>query len=461
MEKYVDLYKLVTDFKFDLNELVFSLIFAKSVCSSEKTQTFHDLLPCLYKEYNYSRDQMLDGLTYIGKSYERFIEMFLVRVKRVYGIDTDKTYFYSSNFYFEIDKATDFSCKVPSPNSRKDIFVGMSILFDESQIPIAMKLYPKNESEKPVLKEVMDQMKKYSRTTKRTIHVACKGLNYAKSITYAMENGNGYIFSRTLEGLPDKEEAWVLSDSGFKSVKDNNDNILYLYKSCIDELSYTTEYDNRSIKVHITEKRLLTFNPALAKKKREEIKIMVDRIKFLTLSKAKWEEYGDVAKYVSYRDRTGNQTILSLNQEAIDRDLRFAGYNLLVTSETQMNDHDIYDTYHNLSSIEESFKIMKFDLDKSPIFLQNENSINGHFLICFFAVMLERIFQAKILENKFIQAEIIDFSKSVKVLKTGNQYINISTKSKIIDELSLMFSLPLNSYYLSEAQVSQIFAKKK
>ena len=66
-----------------------------------------------------------------------------------------------------------------------------------------------------------------------------------------------------------------------------------------------------------------------------------------------------------------------------------------------MKDEDIYNTYHNLWRIEESFRIMKSDLDARPVFLQTEESIKGHFLICYVAVLLERILQFKIFENKF------------------------------------------------------------
>ena len=54
----------------------------------------------------------------------------------------------------------------------------------------------------------------------------------------------------------------------------------------------------------------------------------------------------------------------------IEKELKFAGYNMLVTSEKDMDDIDIYNTYHNLWRIEESFRIMKSDLDARPVFLQ-------------------------------------------------------------------------------------------
>ena len=90
---------------------------------------------------------------------------------------------------------------------------------------------------------------------------------------------------------------------------------------------------------------------------------------------------------------------------------------ILITSETDMKSIDIYNTYHNLWRIEESFRIMKSDLDARPVFLQKENSIKGHFLICYLTVLLERIFQFKVLDNKYSTQEIIKFVKSFKAVK--------------------------------------------
>ncbi|MDR1510638.1 MAG: hypothetical protein LBS53_13490 [Synergistaceae bacterium] len=75
---------------------------------------------------------------------------------------------------------------------------------------------------------------------------------------------------------------------------------------------------------------------------------MVEKAKALTLSKAKRDDLGETGKYVSFTDENGNKAHVSLNQKAIDKDMQFAGYNLIITSEICMQDEDIYGTYHNL-----------------------------------------------------------------------------------------------------------------
>jgi transposase len=187
---------------------------------------------------------------------------------------------------------------------------------------------------------------------------------------------------------------------------------------------------------------------------------MVDKARSLTLSQAKRKDFGETGKYVNFTDADGEKAVVQINQSAIDEDLRLAGYNLLVTSEVEMKDMDVYNTYHNLWRIEESFRIMKSDLDARPVFLQKEDSIKGHFLICYLTVLLERIFQFKVLEDKYSSTEIFSFIKGFKATKAESKYINTTTYSDFIQDLSNRLDLPLTNYFLSETQIKSVLNYK-
>jgi transposase len=456
IKKYVDCFKLTNAFEYDLYELLSSLIYARSVNPCSKNRTFHEVLPVLYGSYGYSYDQLLDGLSFLGGNYEKFIELFAVQVKSAYGLDTAKTYFDCTNFYFEIDREDDFRKKGPSKENRKDPIVGLGLLLDHNQVPVGMKMYPGNESEKPILRDIIDGLKKQNNITGKTIHVADKGLNCAANIAFSKQGGDGYLFSKTVKGLSAKEKVWVLLDNDFKEKKNKKGKVLYRYKSCVDEFPYDVELNGKKVAVKLTEKRLLTYNPDLAAKKKYEINRMVEKAKSLTLSQAKRDDYGEAGKYVAFTDGKGAKATVSINQDAIDKDLKFAGYNLMVTSETKMSDDDIYSTYHRLWRIEESFRIMKSDLDARPVFLQKEDTIKGHFLICYLAVLLERIFQFKVLEDKYSASQIFGFIKNFRVTKAEHKYINTTTYSDFIDDLSKKFGLPLTNYFLTEIQLKSM-----
>lgn len=460
VQKYVDYFKLTNDFNYDLYELLSSLIYARAVHPCSKYKTFHEVLPNLYDTVHYSYDQLLDGLSFLGNDYEKFVEIFTVQTNHVFGLDTSKTYFDCTNFYFEIDREDDFRRKGPSKENKKEPIIGLGLLLDSHQIPIGMKMYPGNESEKPVLRNVIDQLKSQNNVTGKTIHVADKGLNCAQNIAFSRKNGDGYLFSKSVKSLPETEKTWVLLENGFTDVKDKKGKLLYRYKSCIDEFPYKIEHEGKEYIVKLREKRLLTYNPSLASKKRYEINRMVEKAKSLTASQAKRTEYGEAGKYVSFTDKKGNKPSVTINQEAIDKDLRFAGYNLLVTSETEMKDTDIYNTYHNLWRIEESFKIMKSDLDARPVFLQREDTIKGHFLICYLTVLLERLFQFKVLGNEYSTSDIFQFLKDFKVTKGETKYINTTKSTDFVHDLAGKLKLPLTNYFLTETQIKSILKCK-
>lgn len=460
IKKYVDYFKINNSFQYDLYELLSSLVYARLVNPCSKYRTYNEVIPNLRCDIHYSYDQLLDGLEFIGNDYGKFIEIFNEQMNSVYHTDSSKTYFDCTNFYFEIDREDDFRRKGPSKENRRDPIIGLGLLLDSNQIPIGMKMYPGNESEMPVLRDVIKELKENNNIEGRTIHVADKGLNCAQNIAFSKENGDGYLFSKSVKSLPEKEKVWVLLDNDWKEFKDKSGKLLYKYKSCIEKFPYTFEYEGNEKTVYMTEKRLLTYNPALAGKKKYEINRLIEKAYNLTLSRAKKSDYGEAGKYINYTDEDGKKAKISINTKAIEKDLKYAGYNLLVTSETDIDDIDIYNTYHNLWRIEESFKIMKSDLEARPVFLQKENTIKGHFLICYIAVLLERLLQFKVLDNKYSTSQIMRFTRGFKLIKGESKYINTTVSSEFIKEFQALTSLPLTNYYLTERQVNKIMNYK-
>lgn len=451
-ERYLDLWQGVRGFRFGLYETLCSLVFARVIAPCSKRATFHDVLPQLLNGQDISYDQMLECCEFLGSEYGKLVELFTALTEKKYGTRTGTAYFDCTNFYFEIDREDDFRKKGPSKEMRKDPIVGLGLLLDADMIPIGMKMYPGNQSEKPVLREIVAEMKEKNRIKGRTIHVADKGLNCAENITKARKDGDGYIFSKSVKQLPEKEKVWVTMDSDdWVDVLNNDGTLHYRYKECIDKFPYSyTADEGKTVTVNLTEKRVLTWSPKLAEKKAYEIRKMAEKAKALCYSEAKRSEFGDSGKYIDFRAAAdGKKAAAFINQDAIDKDLELAGYNLIVTSETGMSAMEIYSAYHSLWRIEESFRVMKSNLDARPVFLQKEDCIKGHFLICYIAVLLVRIFQVHILKGRFGTPEIMKFMKDFKVVQTGrDEYMNMSIASPFIDELSASLGIPLNNLFL-------------
>lgn len=462
IKKFVDLFKITTSYSFDLYEILSALVYARCVKPCSKHKTFHDVIPCLFEPHSFSYDQLLDGLYFYGNNYEKFVEMFTVQTKAKYGLDTHVTYFDCTNFYFEIYREDDFRRKGPSKERRTDPIIGLGLLLDANQIPISMRMYPGNESEKPLLRDIVNNLKESQGITGRTIQVADKGLNCAQNIYNARENGDGYLFSKSVKQLPDKEKVWVLLDSGYQIVKDSDGRELYRYKECVDKFPYDyTDSQGVKHRLLLTEKRVVTFNASLAKKKIFEINRMVEKARSLCVSQAQKSEYGEASKYVLFKGKQSEEDVKAvINQDAINNDLRLAGYNLLVTSETKMEAKEIYATYHNLWRIEESFRIMKSDLDARPVFLQTEETIKGHFLICYIAVVLERILQFIVLRNRFSSNDLYSFFKEFIFIKSEYGYTNLSSANSFMRQFAQVTSLPIMNLHFTEKKINKVLNYK-
>ena len=468
VKRYLDLMQSVTGLQFNLYSMLSALIYARVVEPCSKSKTFADVLPKLFEKTDFSLNQIYSGLEYIGTEYEKIIEIYNNQINTIFPFDTSRTYFDCTNFYFEIDKEDDFRRKGPSKENRKEPIVGLGLLLDAHQIPMGMKLFPGNQSEKPELRKVIDDLKDRNCITGRTIHVADKGLNCSENITHSLLNGDGYIFSKSVKQLPDIEKDWVLLEQGYIPVKDHTNIVQYYYKECIDDFAYDViDKNGKKKKVTLTEKRIVTFNPSLAKKQKYEIMRQVDKATKLKSHNAKKVEYGDSAKYVNFvaADKKGKaiggKVVTTMNDQKIQHDLKLAGFNLLVTSEVKMSAEEIYATYHNLWRIEESFRVMKTQLDARPVYLQKEETITGHFLICYLSVLLERILQFRILEDNYCTETLFDFFRNFKVVKLSERkYVNLAKLTPFIKDFAEFTDLPLKVYFLNNTLIKKMLSHR-
>jgi transposase len=467
-KKYIDLMQTATDFRFNLFELISALVYARVVHPCSKSRTYDEILPKLFEKHEFSLDQLYSGLEYIGSEYEKVIEIYNHQVNQKYKFDPSHTYFDCTNFYFEIDREDDFRRKGPSKENKKEPLVGLGLLLDAHQIPIGMKMYPGSESEKPVMREIIDDLKQRNNITGKTIQVADKGLNCINNIYHALKAGDGYIFSKSVKTLSEVEKTWVLLENDYVDIKSEKGELLYRIKECVDDFAYTCADDSgRKKTIKLREKRIVTFNPKLAEKQKYEINRQVEKAKTLKASEAKRSEYGDSAKYVTFvaADKKGEKTDgkikVEINDTAIETAKKLAGYNMIVTSEIHMSARKIYTAYHNLWRIEESFRIMKSQLDARPVYLQKEETITGHFLICYLSVLLTRLFQIHVLKDEYGTEEIFDFIRDFRVIKVSDRkYINLTRSSPFIKDLASRTGLPLTLYFLENEDIKEMLSHR-
>lgn len=476
VKETIDILSSQKRFQFSIYDMIVQLIYARILYPCSKSKTVSSVFPRICNGVHISEDQVYDGCAFIGETYKKYIELFNHCYEQFYRRDLDNVFFDCTNYYFEIDIPKDDKQKGASKENRKDPIIGQALLLDADLIPIAMQMYPGNESEKPYIRKLIQEMKQRYKVRSRTVQVADKGLNCARNIyAAAVEAKDGYIFSKSIhgKGLSEAEKTWLLLENDknvYTDYTDGKGNVSFRLKSCIDTYSYDfTEIDpgtGEEVKkvFSVKEKRIVSYTPALAEKQKREIMKMVDKAaNYTTYKKIARDELGDSAKYikVTNTDKNGKNVkpVVELDQKKIEEDLKYAGYNLLVTSELDQSPLQVYNTYHNLWKIEESFRITKSYLDARPAYAQKKESIYGHFLICYLSLFLLRVLEIKCFKNEINTYDLINFMRDFRIVDKGDgTYINISQNQALNEKIKKLTGLTcLDALYLTEKEIKNIF----
>ena len=472
----IDLLASTRKFRFSIYDMLCQLIYARIIFPCSKSKTVSHVFTNLYKGVQISEDQVYDGCQFIGGSYKKYIELFNHCYEQFYKRNFNTVYFDCTNYYFEIDLPFEDKQKGPSKELKPDPIIGQALLLDANLIPLGMQMYPGNQSEKPFIRKQVEEMKQRYKVTGRTVQVADKGLNCARNIYAAVKESNdGYIFSKSIHGtgLSGKEKQWLLLEDSanvFTDYLESNGQLLYRIKSCVDDFTYSFEDEDPitgkkiSTTFTVREKRIVSYTPALAKKQKAQIMKQVEKASnYTTYKKLARQDLGDATKYLNMEaiDKDGKKIApkTTLNQAKIDEDLRYAGYNLIVTSELEMTPNQIYTTYHNLWKIEESFRITKSYLDARPVYVQKKETIYGHFLICYLSLFLLRVLEIKCFNNKINTYDLINFIRDFRIVTNSRgTYTNISRCQSINEKVKSLTGLSnIDALYLTEKEVDNLF----
>ena len=101
---------------------------------------------------------------------------------------------------------------------------------------------------------------------------------------------------------------------------------------------------------------------------------------------------------------------------------------------------------------------MKTYLEARPVFLQTEESIYGHFIICYYALVIERLIELKLFQDECSPDSIFEFIRDFKVTENfDGSYINNATCTKFINMLKEKLGLSnIGNLYLSRKDLENI-----
>ncbi len=453
--------------RYKLSDVFEPLVYSRILNPTSKLETYDSFLDTLVHDFKFSKSQMYDAIELLGQDNGAIFEGMRLIMGDHYRINVSSVYFDATNFYFEIDKPNELAKLGPSKENKKCPIVGLGLLLDGDSIPLDYHIYPGNESEIPVARKVLKEMKEKNNIKGKVIRIADKGINSGDNIADAYLAGDGYIFSQSVRGAKGELKDFILKESGYKEIKDEFGEVIYKIKSRIDyEAEITvTDINGKKKRVNIPQKQIVFWSKDYSTKtKIERDRALAKTDKQLKVESIyKREKYGFTGKYVNedFIDEEGNivdvDKIKSLDEEKIAVDELLDGYYLIVTSELKEKDDTIIEAYKTLWEIEESFRIIKSQLKTRPVYHSKLNAIKGHFLICMTALLFIRVVEKKKLKGKISSSQLVKSLRKYTATQLSDDRYQLHHYDENLNIFSQYYSKKLNQHYKTEKEIKEIF----
>ncbi len=194
----------------------------------------------------------------------------------------------------------------------------------------------------------------------------------------------------------------------------------------------TKGVDGKKITKMVDEKQVVFYSEKYDRKAKADRAVVIAKANDLIKNPGQYTRataYGAAGYIKNLKfDKTSGEIIetaglLKLDHEKIRQEELFDGYYLIVTSEYQETDDRIIDMYRGLWKIEESFRVIKSDLEARPVYLSTQEHIDAHFLTCFVSLVIVRILEF-LTKNKFSAGRILaSLSKTECTFLKQNYYL--------------------------------------
>ena len=463
------------NFEYNPNSIMIMLIVSRLLSPGSKKKAF-EKKDRYFERFNFSLADVYRSLSHFSKVATEFQRYLNSQIAAKYGRNTKTIYYDVTNFYFETDDTDEFRKLGLSKEKRRDPIVQMGLAMDADGIPLHYELFPGNTVDKETFRPVIGEVRR-NYDTGRVIVVADMGIITGDNIFYLQgkekgKNFNGYVFSFSVRGGTKAFKEFVLSDEGYvgSDGKPTDKNTEFKVKSrrIARDINVTLP-SGKKVKKTVYEKQVVFWARKYALKARAEREEVLKKAHELAANPQKYTKatsYG-AAKYVKnlkFDEKTGE--ILEVKEHPVfdsakvAEEERYDGYYAIVTSELDMSDTEVIETYRGLWEIEETFRITKGVLETRPVYVSLQDHINAHFLTCFIALTIMRIIQRK--TGKLYSAEKI--VECLNKISCSNEHENIylfDYRSEISDAIGKALGIDFTNKRLSLRDIKKILAQAK
>ena len=405
--------KHTSKMEYDLQGIVRLLTYGRILNPASKMATMQQndkYYTSLVKSSN--DDNVYDALDKIYDNRRKIMQRMNTCISRGIGRKTDTVFYDVTNFFFETEEpdedVLDKDGNVVekglrkmgvSKENRKQPIVQMGLFLDDNGIPISIEMFPGNTLDHLTLREAMRNTVD-TLNLDRFILIADRGMYSGTNMCHVINQGDGYIVSKSIKKSSKKEREWVLEQDGYTEKSPN-----FKYKSHVVKRTVT---DEDGTKRKIQEKVVVYWSRAFYKREYHENQsflAFIEKLKAnpngfrVTAAQSKSLRKflrKDLVNKETGEVLDGTKLVSMIDDEKLTEFNDLMGYYQIVTSELDMPDLEVIDKYHGLTRIEDQFREMKGTLETRPLYVRTSEHIQAHLMVCFMALTMMRVIQYKL-----------------------------------------------------------------
>lgn len=415
----INSYKGFSKIEYDILGLFRLMVYGRILNPASKAETFRQnddyYEPIVKSNYLYN---IYDALDFIHIHKKQLVTRLNTKLIQHTGRKNNIIYYDVTNFFFETDEPDEDVenddgtvikgtrkngvCK----EERKLPIVQMGLFMDENGIPISIEIFPGNTLDHltvdTALSKNIDDV-----VDSRYIFIADRGICNYVTICHLIDRNKAYIMSKSIKKSTQQEKDWILEENGYIKKSDT-----FKYKSRIIRKKVKDSEGNTRT---ITEKVVVYWSKKFYEKEIHENQSFIEFLRKLKETPANFRvsatQIKNLKKYFKKElvnvetgeaiDSTKLRALIDENAE--DEFCKYFGYYQIVTSELEVEDIEVIDKYHQLTQIENQFRIMKGSLETRPIYVRNRDHIEAHLLICMIALVVLRLIQKRIIDYSGIK----------------------------------------------------------
>ena len=444
---------------YDYADIVESLVMNHLLSPSSKRHFFYhskryfDLLAPVELQHVY---RCLDLLAEHKMAIE---EAVFERHRTMFNMSVDVVFYDLTTFHFEsqrVDDLRDFGFS--KAGKINEVQVVMGLVIDRDGRPIGFEVFPGNTFEGTTLLKVLGKLQKHFKL-ERVVIVADKGLNSKLNLKGIKEAGFEYIVSCRVKNLAKTIQEQVLVGDGYEEVAVNevftsaeeeeqeaDKKHLFTYKllDYTNRVRYTDEARGKTVTVALEEKLICTYSSQRAAKDRRDRQRQIDKAqKVVDTNQKSVLSHRGYKRFIKTEQAEQETQRLVLDEDKITQAARFDGFAALQCSRLDTDALEAVRQYRQLWRIEESFRTIKSTMKTQPIFLRTQKHVEGHFVLCFLAFLLERELEYRLKKRQIehspetIKTALNSMEFSVLELENEPYYL----KGKHLPLASKIFSL--------------------